>query len=343
MSVEDESITAAVKVASEVTLTCADALKLLIKLLAGSRAANGEGLVSGVKRLGSNVVGWVDTKRNLDRDGKGNVGQVSWDKTGNWEDKGTYTIASNLADPENIDVLRDRLKKLGVTFAAERQPNGDVLFLYHLRDKDLVNTITAPLVKEWAGAVGLDPDNEDMVRDAAVSEGIFDSPEQYDEMMSDADLLPTPITPQPVGQRDQMAPGAVASQAQEDAEDEDMYVDPSEYDQLEAEFQAQQADPGLADALAAEAAGEHATPEGGPNAEATAETGPEWQDAASLRDGFSQEGTDAAPVASADMSPDELIGSAQADIAAERTAAHQSIGRKPTVTPTSPSHGGIRR
>ena len=330
MSVEDESITAAVKGASEVTLTCADALKLLIKLLAGSRAANGEGLVSGVKRLGSNVVGWVDTKRNLDRDGKGNVGQVSWDKTGNWEDKGTYTIASNLADPENIDVLRDRLKKLGVTFAAERQPNGDVLFLYHLRDKDLVNTITAPLVKEWAGAVGLDPDNEDMVRDAAVSEGIFDSPEQYDEMMADADLLPTPITPQPVGQRDQMAPGAVASQAQEDAEDEDMY-------------EAQQADPGLADALAAEAAGEHATPEGGPKAEATTETGPEWQDAASLRDGFSQEGTDAAPVTSADMSPDELFGSAQADIAAERTAAHQSIGRKPTVTPTSPSHGGIRR
>ena len=43
-----------------------------------------------------------------------------------------------------------------------------------------------------------------------------------------------------------------------DVEDEDMYVDPSEYDQLEAEFQAQQADPGLADALAAEAAGEHA-------------------------------------------------------------------------------------
>lgn len=343
MSVEDESITAAVKVASEVTLTCADALKLLIKLLAGSRAANGEGLVSGVKRLGSNVVGWVDTKRNLDRDGKGNVGQVSWDKTGNWEDKGTYTIASNLADPENIDVLRDRLKKLGVTFAAERQPNGDVLFLYHLRDKDLVNTITAPLVKEWAGAVGLDPDNEDMVRDAAVSEGIFDSPEQYDEMMADADLLPTPITPQPVGQRDQMAPGAVASQAQEDAEDEDMYVDPSEYDQLEAEFQAQQADPGLADALAAEAAGERAISQGGTDAEATAETRTEWQDAASLRDGFSQEGPDATPAASADMSPDELIGSAQADVAAERAAAHQSIGRRPTVTPASPSHGGIRR
>ena len=70
----------------------------------------------------------------------------------------------------------------------------------------------------------------DMVRDAAVSEGVFDSPEQYDQMMADTDLLPTPITPQPEEQRDQMAPGAVASQAQEDVEDEDMYVDPSEYD-----------------------------------------------------------------------------------------------------------------
>ena len=325
MSVEDESITAVMKVAEETTVTCAETLKLLIKLLLGTRAANGQGFLrwgtEGLKQLTSNIYGWVDTKRNLERDGIGNVGQVAWDKTGRWEDRGTYTIASKLADPENIDALRDRLKKLGVTFAAQQQPNGDVLFLYHLRDKDLVNSITAPLVKEWARAVGIDPEDEQTVRDAAIENGVVDSPEQYDQIMSEPD-------PQPL-----------------QGEYEDMYVDPVEYEQLEAEFQAQQADPGLADALVASAEAEQATAQHGPAPEAAreeAEDGPEGEGAASLRDGIGEERPAGGAATQADdMSPDELIGSAEADIKAELAAGpRRSVDRKPTVTPTP---GGVRR
>lgn len=201
MPAEDEAVSAVVRVSSEMVKSTADIVRFILMLLMGRQGygRGGRGLLAatknGVMSLGRGAVGAIDYGMGA-MDGHGSRGEISWRRALRFPDADQFAVSSELiGDTDRIELLREQMATFGVTFAIRRSElTGDYVIAYRAKDRELLKCCVSPLLRMWAEARGVDPED-----DAAVSERMAADTEGPAEPDFPFDPQPSP-TPEDVSE-----------------------------------------------------------------------------------------------------------------------------------------------
>ncbi len=165
MAAEDEATTAVVRIGAQVITSTLDIIKYLLQMVLGQRgygrSSEGSFVRQGIHRLAEGVSGVVHKGARAltkDIDGTGLAGEVSWRRAAGFDDADTVALENRLNDPENLEELRETLKRFDIDFAIkEVEPGGDILIGYHVKDRRALDAVVMPLLQKWAQEKGMDP------------------------------------------------------------------------------------------------------------------------------------------------------------------------------------------
>lgn len=211
MPAEDEAVSATVRISAEIVTSTADIAKYILQVMLGVRgqgqATDGVLWRMGGKsmKLASKVTATLYGVATRNIDGIGSSGQIGWKNAMSFNDMTTFSIAAELADPENLAALRRELRKAGVTFALTKIGQGDTLIAYHVNQGDVVKSVVTPLLRVWAQAAHIDPDSDQELASALVSNDVARDSTEAEQIVRMARSEEQELSQRPASEQ-QMAP-----------------------------------------------------------------------------------------------------------------------------------------